>query len=337
MEARLRMSVLIGGFAASQMLYVAARLKLADLLAAGPMTAADVAQECGAKEAPLRRVIRGLAAFGVFEIQEDGRIANTWLSDCLRAGAQDSLREMALLYGEEHYHAMSELLEAVKRGGTAFEHAYRKPHFTYLASNPDAARAFYEAQSAAAAGSASAVVSAYDFTHAGHVVDVGGGSGHLIRAILHANPGVAGALVESSGMARKARARIHAEGLDGRCEVQTADIFQAVPGDGDVYLLGHVLHGLDDERAEHLLRNCRRAMGPRARMLVIERVLAEQPVTGLVAQHTAVFDAVAMAVSGGRERTLEEHRLLLTSAGLRIVQVFAAGGGDSIIEATRKG
>jgi ubiquinone/menaquinone biosynthesis C-methylase UbiE len=336
MEARLRMSVLMGGFAASQMLYVAARLKLADLLAAGPMTAADLARECSAKEEPLRRLVRGLAAFGVFEIQEDGRVANSWLSECLRSGAQDSLREMALLYGEEHYHAMSELLQSVKRGGTAFEHAYRKPHFTYLASNPDAARAYYEAQSAAAARSAAAVVGAFDFHDAGTVVDVGGGSGQLIRAVLHANPGVSGVLVESSGMARKARARLHAEGLDGRCEVMTADIFESIPGEGDVYLLGHVLHGLDDERAEHVLRNCRRAMGARARLLVIERVLPEQPATGLAAQHAAVFDAVAMAVSGGRERTLAEHRQLLATAGLRVVELLVAGGGDSIIEAAVK-
>ena len=330
------MSVLIGGFAASQMLYVAARLKLADLLAAGPMTAAELAHECGAKEAPLRRLVRGLAAFGVFEIQEDGRFANTWLSECLRAGAQDSVREMALLYGEEHYHAMSELLQAVRRGGTAFEHAYRKPHFTYLASNPDAAKTYYEAQSAAAAGSAAAVVSAYDFTRAGIVVDVGGGTGQLIRAVLHANPGVSGILVESAGMARKARARLHAEGLEERCEVQTADIFESVPADGDVYLLGHVLHDLDDPRAEQVLRNCRRPMEPRARLLVIERLLPDHPATGLTAQHAAVFDAVAMAVSGGRERTLEEHSSLLSRAGMKVIDVKVVGGGDSIIEAARQ-
>jgi len=335
MEARLRMSVLMGGFAASQMLYVAARLGLADLLAAGPLTAADLAQECGAKEEPLRRVVRALAAFGVFEVQADGSIANTWLSDCLRSGAEDSLREMALLYGEEHYHAMSELLQAVKRGGTAFEHAYRKPHFSYLASNPEAAQAYYDAERAAAAKSAAAVVAAYDFTWTGTVVDVGGGSGQLIRAVLHSNPAVSGILVESSGMARKAHARLRAEGLDGRCEVQTGDIYQSVPGDGDVYLLGHVVHSVDDERATRVLRACRQAMGSRARLLVIERVLPDHPATGFAAQHAAVSDAVAMAVSGGRERTLGEHRLLLGSAGLKVIDVHAAGGGDSIIEAAR--
>jgi hypothetical protein len=329
------MAVLMGGFAASQMLYVAARLNLADHLARGPRSVEALAAECDAKADPLLRVVRALAAFGVFEIGGDGRVANTWLSECLRTGAQDSLRDMALLYGEEHYHAMSELLQAVKRGGTAFEHAYRKPHFTYLASNPEAAKAYYEAQSAVAAGSAAAVAGAYDFARVRTVVDVGGGGGQLIRAVLHANPGLSGILVESSGMARKARARIHAEGLGGRCEVQTADIFESVPGDADLYLLGHVLHGLDDARAVRVLRSCRQAMGPDARLIVIERVLPGHSETSLAAQHAAVFDAVAMAVSGGRERTLDEHRALIAAAGLKILDVLAAGGGDSIIEAAR--
>src|SRR5579862_6251117 len=144
---RRRMTVLLGGFAATQMLYVAARLRLADHLAHGPLTLAELAARSGARPEPLGRVLRALAAFGVFSTG-DGEIANTPLSDCLRAGAPESVRDLALLYGEEHYHAMAELLEAVKRGGSAFEHAYRKPHFSYLASNPDAAQAYYEMSSA---------------------------------------------------------------------------------------------------------------------------------------------------------------------------------------------
>lgn len=325
----------MGGFAASQMLYVAARLKLADHLAHGPLSVEDLAGECGAKAPPLRRIVRALASFGVFEICADGRVANTALSECMRAGAPGSMRETALLFGEEHYHAMSELLQAVKAGGTAFEHAYRKPHFTYLAANPDAAHSYYEATSAAAEQAAEEVVDSYDFARAETVVDVGGGQGALIRAVLRANPLATGQLIETSGMARRARARIRVEGLDDRCEVLTGDIFEAVPRDGDLYLLGHVLHFLDDERALRVLLTCRRAMGAGARLLVIERLVPDQPAANLSAQRTFVSDAVALAVSGGAERTLAEHAHLLSGAGLKVLNVHTTALGDGIIETAR--
>ena len=327
------MSVLMGGFAASQMLYVAARLKLADALAAGPMTAEALAQECGARPAPLRRVVQALASFGVFEIRRGGLIANTPLSECLRSGAEDSLREVALLYGEEHYHAMSELLQAVRRGGTAFEHAYRKPHFSYLASNADAATAYYEVQGAARARSAKALVRAYDFKRAGIVIDVAGGTGQMVRAVLRGNLTTTAILVESAGLAQRARARMRAEGLDERCEVQTGDAFEAVPRGGDVYLLGHVLHELDDERAGCLLRNCRRAMDPDATLLVIERLLTADGASDLEAQYAFIGDALAMAISGGVERNAEELNRLLTASGFRLIRTLPLASGDSLLEA----
>jgi ubiquinone/menaquinone biosynthesis C-methylase UbiE len=327
------MSVLIGGFAASQMLYVAARLKLADLLAAGPLTAGDLARESGAKQAPLWRIVQALAAFGVFEIREGGLIANTPLSDCLRTGAEDSLRDVALVYGEEHYHAMSELLQAVRHGGTAFEHAYRKPHFSYLASNADAAAAYYKMEGADRARSAQALARAYDFKPDATVIDVAGGTGQLLRAVLHAHPSLKGTIVESSGMAQRARARVRAEGLDERCDVQTGDVFEAVPRGGDVYLLGHVLHGLDDDRAACVLRNCRRAMGRDARLIVVERTLPSEPATGPEAQHAFLADALAMAISGGVERTGDDLAALLTASGLETAQVLTLSTGDDMIEA----
>ena len=327
------MSVLLGGFAASQMLYVAARLKLADALATSPMTVDELAVECGAKPDPLRRIVSAMAAFGVFQVGDGGVVSNTPLSDCLRASAHDSLRDVALVYGEEHYHAMSELLQAVTRGGTAFEHAYRKPHFSYLASNPDAAHAYYGATRAATAQSSAGVVAAYDFSRAGTVVDVGGGDGQLIRAILLANPGVAGIVVDSAGHARRARARIKAEGLDERCEVQTADVLESVPEGGDFYLLGHVAHGLDDDQAACLLRSCRRVMTPASRLLLIERLIPDRPEINLSAQQTFVSDAVALAVSGGRERTLAEHASLLAAARFELAQVIRMAWDDCILEA----
>jgi SAM-dependent methyltransferase len=327
------MTVLLGGFAASQMLYVAARLRLADHLAHGPLTLAELAAQSGAREEPLGRVVRALAAFGVFSVR-GSEVANTPLSDCLRAGATDSLRDLALLYGEEHYHAMAELLEAVKRGGSAFEHAYRKPHFSYLAANPEAAQAYYETSSAGLSRTAVRLAAEYDFSRATRVVDVGGGSGQLARAVLLAHPRLTGVVVDTAGKAARARSRIHADGLDERCEVETGDIFSAVP-QGDLYLLGHVLHGLDDEHAACVLRACERSAATGARVLVIERLIPDAGAPPADAQFAAISDIVGLAVSGGRERSVEEVDALLEHDGLERKRLITLSSGESVVEAVR--
>jgi hypothetical protein len=315
------------------MLYVAARLSLADHLAKGPLKLAELAAETGAREEPLGRVVRDLAAFGVFSIAGD-RVSNTPLSDCLRAGSPDSIRDLALLYGEEHYHAMSELLQAVKRGGTAFEHAYRKPHFSYLASNQEAAQAFYEASTASLRPTARSLAKEYDFTRASRIVDVGGGTGQLIRSILISNPHLSGVVVDSAGMAARTRARVHADGLDDRCEVEIGDILSAVPH-GDVYLLGHVLHRMDDEEATCVLRACMRAGSDDSCVLVIERLIPIAGADAGDARFAALSDVVALGVSGGRERTLEEVRRLLARNELEVGRVRTLSSGDSVVEAVR--
>jgi len=331
-DARRRMTVLLGGFAASQMLYVAVRLRLADHLGSGPLTIAQLAEESGAREEPLRRVVRALAAFGVFS-WDGSAVANTPLSETLRSGDGDSVRDLALVYGEEHYHAMSELLQSVQRGGSAFEHAYRKPHFSYLAGNPDAARAYYELSGANVARTARSLAAEHDFSSASKVVDVGGGNGALVRAVLQANPHLSGVLIETSGVAARARARVHADGLGERCEVEAGDILANVPH-GDLYLLGHVLHRYDDERAVCVLRACERAVASGGRVLVIERLIPDAATDG-DAQFAALSDVVAMAVSGGRERTREDVERLLDAAGLGVHAVATLSSGDTVIEAAR--
>ena len=328
------MSVLVGGFAASQMLYVAARLKVADALAAGPKPIHQLAGEIGARPEPLLRILRALAAFGVFRLAPGDVVANTPMSEYLRAGADDSLRELVLLYGDEHYHAMSELLQAVKRGGTAFEHAYRKPHFSYLADNPEAASAFYDVVAETRRRTAKAVAREYDFTGAETVVEIAGGAGQIIRAVLQANPLARGVLAESAGLAKRARGRIHAEGLSDRCEVESLDVFESVPRDGDVYVLAHVLHGLDDDRAGRLLANCRRAMADGARVLVVERLLPESAHDHVDAQDAFIHDAVAFAIYGGHGRTEAELRALVRTSGLRTDEVRTLDSGDCLIVAT---
>jgi SAM-dependent methyltransferase len=335
MDARRRMSVLAGGFAASQMLYVAARLDLAEALAAGPLPIEELGARCGARPEALLRIVRALAAFGVFELSATNVVSNSPLSELLRAGADDSMRHVALLYGDEHYVAMSELLQAVQRGGTAFEHAYRKPHFSYLASNPEAASAFYGAEAAARRRTAREIVRAHDFGVAATVVEVAGGSGEVIRAVLHANPALRGVLAEAPGLARRARARIHGDGLAERCDVEACDVFESVPPGGDVYVLAHAVHGVDDDHAVRLLRNCARAMAEAGRVLVVERLLPDTAHQSVEAQESFLHDAVALAISGGRTRTLEELRSLIAAAQLRVIECTAFESGDCMLIAAR--
>lgn len=335
MDARRRMSVLAGGFAASQMLYVAARLNIADALAAGPLPIEDLSGRCGAKPGPLLRVVRALAAFGVFELSPANVVSNSPLSELLRAGADESLRDVALLYGDEHYLAMSELLQAVQRGGTAFEHAYRKPHFSYLASNPEAASTYYGAEATGRRRTAKAIVRTFDFGGVTTVVEVAGGSGEVIRTILHANTALRGVLAESAGHARRARARIHGDGLAERCEVEACDVFESVPPAGDVYVLAHTLHGVDDEHAVRVLRNCARAMGEAGRVLAVERLLPDAARESVEAQESFLQDAVALAISGGRTRTQDELQSLLAAAELRVLECRPLESGDCMLIAAR--
>jgi hypothetical protein len=325
------MSVLAGGFAVSQMLYVAARLKLADALAAGPVRVDALATLCDARPEPLRRVVRALSGFGVFQLDESDLVANTPMSDLLRAEADGSLREATLLYGDEHYHAMSELLQATTRGGTAFGHAYGRPHFSYLASNPEAAANYYPVQAAMRHRSARAAVQAVDFVAGSKVVEIAGGTGQILRAVLHANPSLLGVLAVSPGHALQAKSRIRADALDERCEVDSRDVLESVPRGGDAYILGHVLHELDDERAERLLGSCGRGLAAGGQLVIIERLLPEAGREGADSQDALLLDVLALAITGGRNRTEQEVRALVASAGLRVRESRRLESGDCLI------
>src|SRR5260370_12953279 len=172
-----------------------------------------------------------------------------------------------------------------------------------------------------AARAAEAAVRARVFSRGGRVGDVGGREDHLTGEGPRDNRHVKGVLAESSGLAHKARARLRADGLTERCEVEVADTFDSVAADGDVYALNGVIRTLDDERALRLLGNCRRAMARDSRLLVIDE------------QDPALSDAIALAISGGRGRSLDEHRALLAHAGLKVIGVHSTGAGDRIIEA----
>jgi len=305
-----RMSRLVDGYLATQLVYVAAKLRLADALAPAPLTCVDLAEAVGAVPGVLRRVLRGLAAEQVLDELPDGRFALTPTGQLLRTDVPGSRHGGALAGGAAGYAAMAGLLAAVQGGGIPFELVHGEPFVSHLDARPDQRDLFQASMAARAAREAAAVVAAYDFGRFRTVVDVGGGAGLLLDAVLAAAPEATGLLFDRP------------EVLDGaRLPSVGGDFFVEVPDGADAYLLSRVIHEWADADAVTILRNCRRAMPEHATLLLVEAVLPERAVE----LPTAVrLDLQLLAMLGGRERTAAEYAALLDAAGLRLADLVPA-------------
>ena len=324
---------LITGYETSQVIYLAARLGLADHLAAGPRTAEDLAETLHLDTGALHRLFHALAALGLISHLDGGRYALTGSGAQLRDGVPGSLRAVAILSGDRSYRAWGGLLHSMKTGETAFRHVFGMGTFEYMAAHPEIAGFYNEAMAASAAERSAAVVAAYDFSRAGTVVDVGGGHGTLLIAILSAHPGGRGILVERESVAVGARERIEAAGLGARCTVEVGDFFRSVPSGGGLYLLSHIIHNWDDQRSGHILANCRAAMSLEARLLILEQVLPERFEPSRAAVQAAMADLHMLAITGGQERTAAKYRRLLAAAGFTLGSVTSTAVAESLIEA----
>jgi hypothetical protein len=297
---------------------VASELGLAEAL---PGTGPEVAAAVGADAGAVTRVLRGLALEGVV-VEEDGRYSLTPVGECLPAMAGPLAVRGAL-----YYHGAEGLLEAVRSGGTAFERVYGAPFFAHLDSHPGASAAFEASMAGRARQEADAVVAAYDFGALGSLVDVGGGRGVVLGAILQAAPDLRAVLVDRPDAVAAARGN-----LGERAECVVGDFFESVPAGFDAYLLSRVLHDWDDADALRILRVCRAAMGADARLLIVDAILPERAVD----QPFAIrMDLHMLLLLGARERTEAEFRELLARAGFSLARVFATGSpaGLGIIEA----
>lgn len=319
--ARRSLGRMISGYHTTQILYVAAKLGLADLLDAGPKSSEELARTVGAHDPMLYRLLRALVEIGVVEEQEGQRFRLTEMGMHLREEAPGSLRAAAICAGEPFYRAWGDLLESVRTGETAFDRVFGAPLFDYLARHPDLGEQFNRYMAGVSTAVAAAVVEAYDFSPLGTIVDVAGGQGALLAAILRANPGAKGILFDLAPVIASARPRIEAAGVADRCALVAGDFFEAVPEGGDAYLMKWILHDWDDERAVRLLTNCRRAMGEDARLLIVETVMPERMTPGHAG---ADLDLQMLALTGGRERTEAEYRALLSDSGFRLSRVLAA-------------
>ncbi len=311
-----------------------ARMGIADLLAREPQTSDDLARATGMRASSLYRVLRALASVGIFREDADGRFHLTPLAEPLRGDAPGSLRAFAIMLGQEwHWRAWGDLPHSVQTGQSAFEHLYGMTGFEYWAQHPEAGAIFDEAMTSRSSEENAAVVASYDFSNIGTLVDVGGGQGSFLAAILQANPGMRGMLVERLEVTPGARQYLDMAGLQGRCDVIAGDFFTSVPDGGDTYILKKVIHDWDDERAVAILKNCHRAMPEQGRLLVVELVVPP----GNDPSFAKLLDVLMLVwTPGGKERTEAEYGALLAAAGFKLTHITPTRSPVSVLEGVRR-
>jgi hypothetical protein len=313
----------------SQALYVVAKLGVADLLADGPRSCAEVAQATEAHALSLYRVMRLLASVGVFTEDEDGRFGLTAVAESLRTDALGSMRAYVITRGEEWlWRPWGALLHGVKTGDVPFKQVFGVGFFDYLAQQPDAAAVFNRAMTGRSSQENSEIVSSYEFAGLGQIVDVGGGEGTLLASILEAYPVLQGIVFDQPQVIVHAKAQITARSLEDRCQCIAGDFFHSVPEGGDAYILSNVIHDWDEARAGAILQNCRQVMSPSARLLVLETIIPP----GNAPSGAKLHDVQMLVLTGGRERTATEYQALLESAGFKLARIIPTPTQVSVIE-----
>jgi hypothetical protein len=301
------------GYYSSQSLYVAAKLGVADLLDAGPLPAADIAQAVGADADSLYRVLRLLAFNGIFDLDDRGRFSLNPAAEQLRSSVAASMRDLVLVFGEEFYQAFGQLLIAVRTGRDAFRITYGRGLFDYLDEHEDRGRAFDRAMGAGAVFFTT-IPTAYDFSGLQTVVDVGGGNGTLLGSVLVAHAHLKGILYDAGPVVEAAAAGLRARGVLDRVELVPGDFFESIVPGGDAYLFSRILHDWTDDQCRRILTNCRKAINAGGRLLVVERLLP--------GAYATATDVNMLAVTGGRERSREEFAGLMSACGFRLERVI---------------
>lgn len=323
---------MIAGFWVSQTIQIAARLGLADLVNDGPKTADELAQSTGTHAPSLYRALRALASVGVFIEDDQRRFAQTPLSETLRSDTPGSLRWMAMVeLGQEHFPAWGNLMHSVKTGEIAFDNLFKQNAWEYYAEHPEDASVFNQAMKGLTEMVNVAVLSAYKFSGVNKLVDIAGGTGGLISAILKANPQMRGVLFDLPHVIAEAGPLLDAARVRDRCETTTGDFFKSVPEGGDAYVMKWIIHDWDDEKSIAILKNIHRAMNPSGKLLLIEMVVPEANQPDL----SKFMDLNMLVMTGGRERTEPEFSALLDAAGFKLTRVIRTASPVCVIEAVR--
>jgi hypothetical protein len=319
----------IMGFRMTQLIYVAARLGIADQLAQGPQPVAELAKRTDAEPRALYRLLRALASLGLFAETADGTFELTPSAHLLQRDVPGSLHGLALLYGDEWlWQAYGRMLYSVQTGAPAFDQVHGQPLYGYLEQHPEAAAAFYGAMSAYSGQEVAALLATYDFGDVTKLVDVGGGHGALLAALLRAYPTMTGVLFDLPPVIVEAQRCLVEGWVADRIEWVAGDFFQGLPTGGDLYLLKSVLHNWDDEQCITILKHCRQGMNQTGRLLVVERVIPP----GNEPAEAKLFDINMLVVVGGQERTAADFQALLHAAGFRLTRIMPTASPHSLVE-----
>jgi hypothetical protein len=298
-------------------------------LADGARASDWLADKTGSHARALYRLLRALAAAGIFREGEGATFELTSLGACLRSDAPEPVAPWAELIGRPNYwRAWGELAHSVRTGENAFRHANGSEVWAYRSCHAEEGQRFDAAMTALSHQVSEAITAAYDFRSFQRLVDVGGGRGGLLAAVLKKNPALTAVLFDQPHVVAEAGPVLAAAGVGQRCAIVGGSFFEKVPGGCDGYLLKAIIHDWDDDDAERILGACRSAMPPSAKLLLIEQILAG-PNKGLVAK---MSDLNMLVSPGGRERTREEFASLLLRTGFRMTSLTATKTPLSIIE-----
>lgn len=317
--------MLFSGEWVSRGIYAATKLEIADHLQAGPKSVNELAELTSSDCDSLERLLHTLAGFGIFQEVSSKTYANSEMSKMLVKSDPNSLHALSVFYGEDIHKTWDGLLGAIQTGKPAFPAVFDKPVFAYFRDNPERAALFGEAMKAKTKAVIESALTTYDFSQARRVYDIGGGLGHFMKALLAMHSEMQGLVFELPEVVDSIVAH-------PRMSIVSGDFFKTVPKGGDVYLLKSVIHDWDDAESEKILKNCHSAMSSESKLLLVEVVL--QPEDRSI--YANCMDLLMLAVTGGKERSLESFRQMLDHAGFEMQRVIPTETEFSIIEAIKK-
>jgi hypothetical protein len=328
---RLAMMQMATGYWISKMVYCAARLNIADLLARGPATTTDLAKRAGAHEESLYRLLRALASLGVFRETAKRTFELTPKAELLRSDRPDGIRDLTVMANEQLFEGWCDLLHSVKTGEGAIQKRFGGDFFSaVLSKDPEAAATFDKAMEQIHGPEIGLMLEFFDWKRFRRVVDIGGGSGQTLLAILEKHGSLEGTLFDLPNVVERAKAKPHPAAA--RCRFHGGSFFDKVPEGGDCYYLRHIVHDWSDADSVRILRACREAMSPTASLVIVEKAIPE----GNDPEFAKLLDINMLAI-GGKERTLAQYEALFAEAGLRLVKLHRTPGPIDLIEATRSG